>query len=126
MLFDTDMIIWVQRGNFAASNCIDSADERYISILSYMELLQKASNKAQHSVIKNYLKEEEFVVLPLTADIGHRALIYIEEYYLSYGISADDAIIAATAIENNLTLISSNAKHYKPIKDLAFKKFIPK
>jgi predicted nucleic acid-binding protein len=125
MLFDTDMIIWVQRGNRKAADLIDSAEERCISILSYMELLQKADNKAQHAVIKNYLKEQEFMVLPLSANIGHRALIYVEEYSLAHGISADDAIVAATAIENNQTLISSNTKHYRSIKDLQFKKFTP-
>ncbi len=125
MLFDTDMIIWVQRGNKKASDLIDSVEDRSISILSYMELLQKANNKSQHVVIKSYLKEQEFAVLPLSGNIGHRALIYIEEYSLSHGISADDSIIAATAIENNQTLISSNVKHYRSIKDLEFKKFVP-
>jgi predicted nucleic acid-binding protein len=125
MIFDTDMIIWVQRGNKKAADAIDSAAERCISILSYMELLQKAQNKGQHSLVKSYLKEQEFTVLPLMENIGHRALIYVEEYSLSNGISASDAIIAATAIENNQALVSSNAKHYRPIKDLEFKRFQP-
>jgi predicted nucleic acid-binding protein len=49
----------------------------------------------------------------------------MEEYSLSYGLSSGDAIIAATATENNLTLISSNGKHFKPIKDLKLKIFKP-
>jgi hypothetical protein len=125
MIFDTDMIIWVQRGNAKAADYIDSTEERFISVLSYMELLQKADNKQQHAIIKGYLKEQEFIILPLTENIGHRALIYVEEYSLSCGISADDAIVAATAIENNEVLVSSNAKHYRPIKDLEFRRFAP-
>jgi len=125
MIFDTDMIIWVQRGNKKAAELVDSAKERFISILSYMELQQNANNKQQHSVIKDYLKEQEFIILPLSEDIGHRALIYVEEYSLSHGISAIDAIIAATAIENHQTLVSSNAKHFRMIKDLEFKRFLP-
>jgi hypothetical protein len=35
----------------------------------------------------------------------------------------DDAIIAATAIENNQILVSGNCKRYKPIKDLEFRRF---
>jgi predicted nucleic acid-binding protein len=108
-----------------AANLIDSADDRFLSVLSYMELLQKAENKKQHIVIKNYLKEQQFVMLPLSENIGHRALIYVEEYSLSHGISADDAIIAATAIENNQLLVSSNAKHFRSIRDLEFKRFVP-
>jgi predicted nucleic acid-binding protein len=125
MVFDTDMIIWVQRGNKKAADAIDAAEERCISILSYIELLQKAQNNGQHTLVKSYLKEQEFTVLPLTENIGHRALVYVEEYSLSTGISASDAVIAATAMENSQPLVSSNAKHYRAIKDVEFKRFQP-
>ncbi len=125
MIFDTDIIIWIQRGNVKAAKRVDSARERFISVLSYMELLQKAENRKQHSTIRSFLRELEFSVLPLTEKVGHRALIYVEEYTLSHGISANDAIIAATAVENAQTLVSSNAKHYRPIKDLDFRVFRP-
>ena len=38
---------------------------------------------------------------------------------------AGDAIIAATAIENNLALTTSNVKHFKSIKELQLKAFKP-
>lgn len=65
------------------------------------------------------------MVLPLTENIGHRASIYIEEYTLSSHLRSGDAIIAATAVENNMTLVSSNAKYFKVIKDLKLKVFKP-
>ncbi len=125
MIFDTDVIIWLQRGNKKAANIIEETAERHIAILSYMELLQSARDKKQHAIIKNFLRDFNFTVLPLTENIGHRALIYVEEYALSFNLRAADAIIAATAIENNLLLISGNVKHFKPIKDLRFKPFMP-
>jgi hypothetical protein len=124
MIFDTDIIIWIQRGNKRAGDLVDSDDDRGISIVTYMELLQNAHHKQQQTVLKNYLKELNFTVLPLSENIGHRASIYIEEYSLSDGISADDALVAATAIENNAVLVSGNSKHYRPIKELKFKRFI--
>ena len=123
MLFDTDIIIWIQRGNRKAAELVDSDNDRSISIITCMELLQNARNKQQQIVIKNYLKEMDFTIVPLTENIGHRALVYIEEYSLSNGISAVDALIAATAIENNQMLVSGNYKHYKPIHELLFKRF---
>jgi predicted nucleic acid-binding protein len=66
-----------------------------------------------------------FIVLPFTENIGHRASIYIEEYTLSSGLRSADAIIAATAVDNNLALMSSNRKHFRTIKELNFKKFTP-
>ena len=125
MLFDTDIFIWVQRGNAKAAAKINIAQDRYLSIQSYMELLQGAINKKQHHFIKNFLIDFDFVVLPLTENIGHRAAVYIEEYSLSSGLRAGDAIIAATAIENNIPLMTSNIKHFKLIKELILKGFQP-
>ncbi len=125
MIFDTDIFIWAQRGNQKAARLINRAEERYLSIYSHLELLQSAKNRQQHGYTKDFLSSFGFIVLPLTENIGHRALIYIEEYALSHGLRASDAIIAATAAENGMILVSSNAKHFKPIKDLKLKVFKP-
>lgn len=125
MIFDTDILIWVQRGNEKAAKLIEKDDDKYLSIQSYMELLQGAKNKTQHKYIQDFIKKFEFSILPLTENIGHRALIYVEEYALSSNMRAGDAIIAATAIENNLTLVSSNVKHFKVLNELKLKAFKP-
>jgi predicted nucleic acid-binding protein len=125
MIFDTDIFIWVQRKNEQAADLIDKSAQRYLSIQSYMELLQCAENKSQHKYIKEFLNEYDFIVLPLTENIGHRASIYVEEYTLSSNLRAGDAIIAATAVENNMILVTSNAKHFKPIKELQLNIFKP-
>ena len=43
MIFDTDIFIWVQRGNLKAANVIEREDERLLSVQTYMELLQCAN-----------------------------------------------------------------------------------
>ena len=125
MLFDTDILIWVQRGNLRAARLVERAAQRSISVLSYMELMQSAQNKDQHRHTKDFLATFGFDLVPLSENIGHRAAIYIEEYTLSHGIRAGDAIIAATAVENNLTLVSSDRKHFSPIKDLKLRLLKP-
>jgi predicted nucleic acid-binding protein len=125
MIFDTDIFIWIQRGNKRAAKLINRSKERFLSIYSYMELLQSANNKQKHRLVNDFLSTFGFVVIPLTENIGHRALIYIQEYTLSHGTRAGDAIIAATAAENGMTLVTSNAKHFKPLKELKLKVFTP-
>ena len=125
MIFDTDILIWVQRGNLKAAKLIEKHKERYLSVQTYMELLQGARNKSHHKTVKDFIHDFQFSILPLTENIGHRALIYVEEFALSSNMRAGDAIIAATAVENNIALTSSNVKHFKPIKELQLKIFKP-
>jgi predicted nucleic acid-binding protein len=125
MIFDTDIFIWAQRGNEKAAKLMEKTEERFLSVQTYMELFQCAKNKIQHKYVKDFLSSFGFIVLPLTENIGHRASVYVEEYTLSSGLRAGDAIIAATAVENNLVLASSNLKHFKVIKKLVLKSFKP-
>jgi predicted nucleic acid-binding protein len=125
MIFDTDIFIWTQRGNEKAAKLLEKTEEKYLSVQTYMELLQCAKNKTQHKHVKDFLSSFGFLVLPLTENIGHRASIYIEEYALSSNLRSGDAIIAATAVENNMVLASSNVKHFKVIKELQLKAFKP-
>jgi len=125
MIFDTDIFIWAQRGNEKAARIMEASEERYLSTQTYMELLQCAKNKKQHKHTKDFLTTFGFLVLPFSENIGHRASIYVEEYTLASGLRSGDAIIAATAVENNLPLVSSNLKHFKMIKELKLRRFSP-
>jgi predicted nucleic acid-binding protein len=104
---------------------VEKEEERCISVLTYMELLQGASEKRQHEHILDFLREFSFRILPFSENIGHRAAIYVEEYSLSHGLRSGDAIIAATATENGLTLCTSNLRHYRPIRELKLRIFKP-
>jgi predicted nucleic acid-binding protein len=125
MIFDIDILIWVQRGNQNAARLINRTEDRFLSVYSHLELLQNAKNKDQNRRTNDFLTTFGFTILPLSENIGHRALIYVEEYTLSRGLRAGDAIIAATAVENNMTLVSGNARHFRPIKELKLKIFKP-
>jgi predicted nucleic acid-binding protein len=125
MLFDTDILIWIQRGNASAATLFEEETERYISVQTYMELLQCALNKQQQQVSKRFLTDFNVIVLPFSANIGQRAAVYIEEYSLATGLRAGDALVAATAVEYNLALSTSNAKHFRHIAGLDLRIFKP-
>ena len=125
MLFDTDVLIWVLRGNAKAARAVDTAEGRSLSVVVYMELLQGARDKREVKTIKSFLADMQFRMLPLSENVGHRASIYMEEYGLSASMSMADALIAAAAIEANEQLLTGNDRHYRPIKELDLKRFRP-
>lgn len=125
MIFDTDVLIWLFRGNPRAAHVIDRTEHRAVSLISYMELLQGARNRGEIKAIKALLRELQVQSLPLSENIGHRASIYMEEYTLTSALSMPDALIAATAIETNVPLLTGNDKHYRAITELDLKRFRP-
>lgn len=125
MLIDTDILIWLFRGNTKAAKLVDRTEDRYVSVVTYMELIQGARDRSELKAIKSFLSDYGFQVLPLSENIGHRASIYVEEYGLSVAMRVADALIAATAVENNLTLSTANRKHYKSVNELELRVFRP-
>jgi predicted nucleic acid-binding protein len=90
-----------------------------------MELMQGARDMAHQRLIRDFLRQFAFELLPLTENIGHRAAVYVDEYALSRGLRAADAVIAATATEAGLPLLSGNVKHFAPVQGLDFHAFHP-
>ncbi len=125
MLFDTDVLIWYLCGNAKAARVMQNADQREISVVSYMEFLQGAKSKSEIKVIRSFLKDFDFQIIPLTENTGHRASVYMEEYCLKSNMCLADAMIAATSVENQLTICTGNRKHYQPITEIEIKIFRP-
>jgi len=124
-MYDTDILIWIQRGNRKAARLVEQDGEKALSIQSYMELLQGARDRAEQQLIKDFIYDLDFEIVPLSENIGHRALIYVEEHALAAGMRSADALIAATAVEANRELVTSNTKHFRPVRELRLKGFRP-
>lgn len=59
-----------------------------------------------------------FNELSINRKISERALELLKQFYLSNGLKFLDALIAATALENKLILITGNLKHFNFIEGL--------
>lgn len=70
MIFDTDVLIYAQRGARRAALAVDAALERFVSVQSLMELLQGARDKDDKRIIKRFIAELSFAVLPLSENVG--------------------------------------------------------
>ena len=117
-LFDTDVIVWMLRGNKAAAAEIYTAPARAISAVSYMELLFGAHDAREVRTIRKTLEALAFHILPVTETISNRAVSIMEQQALSVRLDPDDAMIFATALDLDITLCSGNEKHFRQIEGL--------
>jgi predicted nucleic acid-binding protein len=117
-LIDSNVLIDVSRGNPAAITYIDSLNEPWVlSQVTALELIVGARNNRDLGVIDAFLSL--YSVVPLSDGIGTRAYGLLKTYAKSHGLHVFDSLIAATAIENGLTLVTLNRKHYQMIIDLS-------
>jgi predicted nucleic acid-binding protein len=59
-----------------------------------------------------------FPVVPLSDSIGTGAYRLLKAYAKSHGLHVFDSLVAATAMEKALTLVTLNRKHYQMIEGL--------
>ena len=125
MIFDTDVFIWIQRGSKRAAQLFERQTDRCIAVQTYMELLQGAQNRVQQAATRRFLKDFGVRTLPLSPEIGDRAMSLVEQYALSNNMRAGDALIAATALESAQPLCTSNVKHFRTIPLLEVVRLVP-
>jgi predicted nucleic acid-binding protein len=125
VLIDTDVLIWFHRGNEKALRLLDQEPEINIATQTALEFMQAAPSKARQEALRSFMSAAGISILPLSEAIGHRALVYIEQYSLAHGLRAGDALIAATAVESGQPLLTANDKHFRFIPSLKLKAFRP-
>jgi len=120
-LIDTDVLIDISRGNTDAADFVDTLPgDIFIGRISAMELIVGARNKRDQKVIEKFISL--YSIQELSDAIGHEAHQRLKQYAKAHGLALADALIAATAIVNDLILVSRNEKHFRPIKELRFSK----
>ena len=90
--------------------------ETQISIVSAMELIAGCRNKTEMRELQRFFQRCTF--LPVTATASQVAFQLMESFYLSHGLILPDALIAATAMEHDLTLYTRNTRHFRMIPQL--------
>jgi predicted nucleic acid-binding protein len=118
-LIDTDVLVDALRGmtdaiDFLASLQADSALQ--ISVISAMELIAGCRNAQELARLQQFL--QQIRILQVDANISWRAYQLMHSFFLSHGLLIPDALIAATALEFNLTLCTKNIRHFQMIPDL--------
>ncbi len=95
-------------------------DQINISIVTYFEVLGGLNFKSADKQIQNF---EEFVTNNNIIHISEASAkisadIYADLRKRGITVGTSDLLIAGVAIENSLTLVTNNEKHYEPIQRL--------
>jgi predicted nucleic acid-binding protein len=123
MLVDTDVLIWHLRGYPQATRRLDQLGTLTVSAVSYLEVLQGLRNKAELAAVQKMMLKRQAAMLPLTEAITRRAVALMEAVTLSHGVQMGDALIAATALEHGLPVLTANVKHFGAVDGLQIEAF---
>ena len=85
-----------------------------LSVITQIELLCWKTDTAKEQRVKDFITESE--ILDITTDV----ILHCVDIRRNKKIKTPDAIIAATALAHDYTLISNNDKDFKGIKGLKY------
>jgi len=117
-LWDTNIVIYFLQNQFPASveRYIDSVLENSLpafSAITEIELLcWKTASKNELTILHQFIKEANVF------DLENEIKLKTAEVRKTYNVKLPDAIIAATALVYDLTLITRNDKDFKKISGL--------
>lgn len=118
-LVDTDILIDAGKEVPEAIECLkklESGSGIAISTVTELELIVGCRNKHELKDLEKFLQHLDRI--QLSNNISAKATELLKQYRLSHGLLIPDGLIAATAITNNLPLISKNQKDYRFISEL--------
>jgi predicted nucleic acid-binding protein len=114
ILIDTDIFIDYFNHGFLEEIFENREFRIYYSVVTKKELLAKQGLKdSEKRAILYTLKKH--TIINITPDIAVRYSDLVNEYP---EIAKEDALIAATALQKKLPLLTRNWKHYRKIKEL--------
>jgi tRNA(fMet)-specific endonuclease VapC len=120
-LLDTDILSFYFKGDLKTIERVGGYPKEYdqlnISIITYYEILGGLKFKKANAQLREF---EEFVSNNNLIYISERSAqiagdIYADLRSRGVTIGTSDILIAGTALENDLTLVTNNEKHFEAI-----------
>ncbi|CAN5557423.1 type II toxin-antitoxin system VapC family toxin [soil metagenome] len=117
LLIDTDVLIEYLRGREKGLEYLEDLDaDLSISVISVAELFSGVKGDEEKRVLQQFLLA--FTVLPVTERVARTGGFYRREYRPSHGTGLADALIAATAEELGLSLVTFNRRHFPMVSEI--------
>ncbi len=119
ILVDTDILIKVFRGNIFHKTSLDKEENNLaISSVTHLELLFGLKTKSRIIDLKKQMRA--YQLIHVSEAISVKALDIVFKYTSTTSIKTADALIAATALVNNLKLYTDNKKDFDFIRGIVF------
>lgn len=117
-LIDTDIIIWILRGNKKYEEFLQNLKDKDSLSISVITIAEIYKNIYPSEIVKTENVLNELETWDVTPAVAKQAGLYWQEYIKQLkNLNITDCLIAASANVNNLTLVSLNTKHF-PMKDI--------
>lgn len=116
-LIDTNAVIdylgnkLPRTGNNFLNQIVDTLPQ--VSVISKIEILGYNAPESSQQLLTEFM--DDVIVIGLSDEIVNQTIVIRK----AYKIKLPDAIIAATAMSNNLTLVTGNVADFKMIKGLS-------
>jgi predicted nucleic acid-binding protein len=117
LLVDTDVLIDYLRARPESVTYLENLTQSLvISAITVAELYAGVRDGAERVALENFISS--FQVRAVDEEIAARAGILRRDFRKSHGTGLADAIIAATAEEQQANLVTLNKKHFPMLKDV--------
>lgn len=110
-LIDTDVLIEYLRGSEQAAEFLEELEgELIISAISVAELFSGARGSEELAALDQFMLA--FEVVPVDERLARQGGMIRQEYHTSHGVGLGDALIAASAMQGGVELVTFNRRHY--------------
>ncbi|HUF10159.1 MAG TPA: type II toxin-antitoxin system VapC family toxin, partial [Rhodothermales bacterium] len=114
---DTDVLIEYLRGKERAAEFLEGIEgELMISVITVAELFSGVRGTDEMEALDQFLPA--FLVIPVDEHLARRGGLIRQEYHPSHGVGLADALIAATALDQQARLVTFNRRHYPMLSDV--------
>lgn len=117
-LIDTDVLIWVLRGNKKYQDFLLRLKDQTPLSISTVTIAEIYKNIFPSEIVKTEKVLNELLTWDVTVPVARQAGLYWQQYSKKLkNLSLTDCLIAGTASVNDATLVSLNVKHF-PMSDI--------
>lgn len=114
LLVDTNVLIEIWRSGYEGWEIIEFSSN-HVCTVTYIEFLQ-GSKSRQRTKAEVFLSGFQHIKIdPVVCD---SAIDLIRRHSEKDGLRLADALIAATCLEHDLTLLTTNRRHFEPVNGL--------